>query len=142
MTNKTNISRLFGVALIAAAVTLLALYASQAHAGISSVSSYPCTVVTSTSTLVGSQVSTTILATSSRRAWARIEQPVNATNTIAISIAGAAVIGQGVQLTPATSTSPVAFFDFGLNTDLPYTGTIQAIASTASTSVAVSQCVY
>lgn len=131
-----------GVALCAAVAAILFLYASQAQAGTSSLSSYPCSVVTSTSTVVGSQVSTTVLATSSRRAWARIEQPVNATNTIAVSIAGAAVIGQGVQLTPATSTSPVAFFDFGLNTDLPYTGAIQAIANAASTSVAVSQCVY
>lgn len=144
MTRKSHILGVLTLALIAATIAVLSLYAFQAEAGTSSLTSYPCTVVTSTSSSVGNQVSRQVLASSSRRAWARIEQPVNATNTVAISIAGdaAAVIGQGVQLTPATSTNPVVVFDFGLNTDLPYTGAIQAITNTGTTSVTVSQCIY
>lgn len=120
------------------------LYAFRAEAGTSSLTSYPCNNVTSTSTVIGNQVSTQVLATSSRRAWARIQQPINATNTVAISFAGgtAAVLGTGVQLSPSTSTSPVPFVDFGLNADLPYVGAVQAITSTGSTTVLVTQCVY
>jgi hypothetical protein len=108
-------------------------------------SAFDCSISTSTAVIIGPQVSTTILAKHSRRAWATIQQPRNATNTVALSFSNgdAAVLGRGYQLFDiATSTGEASQVSFGLNTDLPYTGAVTGITSVSSTTVLVTECRY
>lgn len=100
-----------------------------------------CTVTHSVA-LVGHQESRTILSANSRRAWAVIQQPVSATNTVSLSLGGTATYGQGYHLYQALTASSTNEMEFGLNTDLPYTGAVTAITAAASSTVLVTQCVY
>lgn len=129
--------------LLAMIASILYLYTNTAEAGTSSLNSYPCNTITSTVTSIGNQASVQLLASTSRRAWARVEQPINATNTVSVVFGGnLAVSGTGVVLTPSTTTSPVPLLDFGLNASLPFVGTVSAITNTGSSTVLVTQCVY
>jgi hypothetical protein len=127
---------------IAAAIAVSFSAHSAIAGGFATSASQQCTTSTVTAVTVGNQVSTRIVATSSRRALVRIEQPANATNTVTLSLNSdiAATAGNGLQLTPATTTSPVPLMDFGLNADLNYTGSIQAITNTGSSTLLVTQC--
>lgn len=110
--------------------------------GFATSASQVCTTSTVTAVAIGNQASTRIVATSSRRAFVRIQQPINATNTVSL-IANAdapATTVTGLQLTAATTTSPVPFITFGLNTDFNYTGSITGITNTGSSTVLVTQC--
>ncbi len=98
--------------------------------------------VTQTVALVGHQESRTILSANSRRAWATVQQPLNATNTVSISLGGTAVSGQGYPLSNATTSNYVSGMVFGLNTDLPFTGAVTGITASASSTVLVTDCVY
>ena len=102
-----------------------------------------CTSFTVSSSTVGAQSSTVILSAHANRAWARIQQPANATNTVGIAIGTAlASSTSGIQLTPATTTSPVNSVAMGLNTELPYTGAISAATNNGSTTILVTECLY
>ena len=103
-----------------------------------------CTVSTVTAVTIGNQASTEVLSASGRRAWATLSQPVNATNNVSISLdEGAdATLAGGIQLTSATSTSPITSIEFGLKTHTPYTGAVTAITDTSSTTIRVTQCNY
>lgn len=104
---------------------------------------YSSCVPTSSLVVVGHQESKTILATSSTRAWARIQQPVNATNTLALDLTGGvATLNSSAQLTPATTSSPVPFIDLGRNTELPHAGLISGITDKGTTTVHVTECNY
>lgn len=133
---------LLGLGLIL--VGLLLGYTRPALAGISSISSQSCTVSTVVAAPVGNQISSTLLSGNSRRAWAIIQQPINASNTVSVAFnAGtAATLTSGIQLTQATTTSPLVEITFGLNTDFPYTGAVTGITASASSTVNITQCVY
>lgn len=90
--------------------------------------------------VLGHQVATTIVAASSTRSYMRIEQPINATNTVSYALGTAATIASGAQLTTATTTSPVAFVEMGIATDNPYTGAVSAITNVGSSTVLVTEC--
>jgi hypothetical protein len=98
-----------------------------------------CTV-TQTVATVGHQVSTTVLAANSQRAWATIRQPQNATNTVSLGFGTAASAVTGLQLYTPASTSES--YTFGKKTDFPFTGAVNGLTSTGSTTVKVVQCVY
>ena len=117
----------------------------QVFGGAGGVGARECTVSTVEAATVGDDVSSTILAEYSNRAWAIIEQPTNATNTVSVSFdeGAAATVNGGVQLTPATTTSSKqATEPFGLNTDFAYTGAVTGITSTGSTTVRITECRY
>jgi hypothetical protein len=110
--------------------------------GFATSASQQCVTSTVTAVAIGNQASTRIVATSSRRAFVRIQQPINATNTVSL-IANAdapATTATGLQLTAATTTSPIPYMEFGLNTDMNYTGSITGITNTGSSTVLVTQC--
>jgi hypothetical protein len=109
------------------------------------VDSSGCTVSLSTKVTIGDDVSTQVLPITGNRAWAVIQQPANATNTVAVSFdAGeAAVLGQGYQLHDyATSTGNTDKVTFGRNVELPYTGAVTAITNNGTTTVLVTECIY
>ena len=102
-----------------------------------------CDSATVTKVVIGHQVSTTIQATTTRRAYTRIQQPLNATNTVSIALNNdAAVSGNGIVLPPATTTNMATLAEFGLTTPFPYTGPITAITSTGSSTITVTTCTY
>lgn len=103
-----------------------------------------CAVSTVTPATVGNQVSTTLLSSASNRAWAIIQQPLNATNTTSISFdeGAAAVLGEGISLQTASTTDGISYMKFGLSTELPYTGAVTGITNTGSTTVQIIQCLY
>lgn len=107
------------------------------------VSEPKCTASSSRATL-GNGASQRILATSGIRAWASIQQPVNATNTVHLSFAQdePAVIGEGRLLTIGDSTSSVSSIEFGRNTFLPYTGSVSAITDLDDATVLITECNY
>lgn len=113
--------------------------------GTSSLASYPCATVTNTRVAIGNQLSTTVLAASSRRAWARISVPNAATSTFFLSLGGTATVGSGVVLNGSNvkgGASSTPFIDIGLDTWLPYTGAVSAITNVGSTTAVVSTCAY
>ncbi len=104
-----------------------------------------CASTTNAVMAVGKDIPTTLLSTTSNRAVARIQQPKNATNTIAISdtIAAASFLTAGIQLSSTTAAiNTLPSISLGLNTEIPYTGAISAIADTGSTTLLVSTCNY
>lgn len=82
---------------------------------------------------------TTLLAASSTRAYARISQPLNATTSPIIVFGEGSLVKTQPTLTAATATSPIPYIEFGLLTPFPFTGTVTA-SSTASTTVNVIEC--
>ena len=99
---------------------------------------------TTTAFEIGNDNSVSIFSTSSLRAWARIQQPEFATNTVALLFDRGtdAAIGGGLSLVLGGGTSTPNFIDFGLNTDFPYTGHVTGITNSASTTILVTECLY
>ena len=100
-----------------------------------------CQIATS-SVVTVTQTSQVMLATSSSRAWARIHQ-IQATSTIYLNMSGGPAVVAASSTTialNATTTSP--FIDFGLNTQLPYTGAVTGVVDIGSTAVRVTECNY
>lgn len=96
---------------------------------------------TASSTVVASSP-TQLLATSTRRAWARIQKDLSAvaSSTIFLSFNGA-VSGAFSNIALNASSTETAI-EIGLNTEIPYTGSVHAITNTGSTYVLVTECVY
>lgn len=97
-----------------------------------------CTVSTVANSAVGNELTTTLLAAYSNRAWARIQVADGEVEPIFVSFdeGAAATVDNGLALT-ATSTT---YIDFGLNTEFPYTGAVTGITGTASTTVLITEC--
>lgn len=105
---------------------------------------YNCTASSSAIT-IGDDISTQILATTSRRAWARVSLANNATNTASLAWNDVtAVHNTGTLLNAAVTggASTTPSLDFGLNTDFPYTGAVKVITNFSTTTILVTQCVY
>lgn len=113
----------------------------QVPAGLSAAA---CTSPTSTIITVGGDVSTRVLATTSRRAYIRIQQPANATSTVYVALNGdvPAATSTGISLTQSTTTSPVPYVEFGLDTNNPYVGSVTVRSSSGSSTITLSGCVY
>ena len=119
--------------------------------GSTSFSARACDTNTQALSSVGT-TSRTILAAYSNRAYVRIQQPINASSSIALSFdeGASATAGNGLILTAATTTIQNTFVEFGLSTDFPYVGAVTAIveateatllvAGNASTTVIVTEC--
>lgn len=103
----------------------------------------PCNITTAVTKSVGATDSVEVIASSSLRAYLRIEAQLNpndqATSTTFLGFAGTeGTSTSGVSL---STTTPV--FEAGLNTDFPYMGAVEARTNgSASTSVRVTECNY
>ena len=103
-----------------------------------------CRVASTTRVTVGHQASTQIIDRKDNRAFTRISQPANATNTVSISLSDgtAATLLNGELLVKASTTPGFNSIEFGLNTDNPYVGAVTALSDTGSTSLIVTNCLY
>lgn len=146
--NLTQTALLISGSAIAFALGILAMLFSgtsspeYAFAGQGGVNANACEIVSTSTVAIGNEESTQVLASDARRAWAVIEQPTAATNTVSISLGSDAVDGQGFGLAPGGASTTPDKLQIGLNTDFPYTGSVEAITSTGSTSVRVIDCRY
>lgn len=115
-------------------------YAVQDLGGAGGLGANSCTASSSAVTL-GHQRVIQILPARANRAWVRLLQPVNATNTVYVSYGGTASVSSDY-LTTATATSPVVSDLSGLNTDFPFVGAVTALTSTGSSTIRVTECIY
>jgi len=135
--------------LVALASYLIGGSSVPAKLGMTSRSQASCNVRVSTKAVVGNESSATILSAHPNRAWARIQQPANATNTVYLSFdeGASAVSGSGMFLTDGITvigyaSSTLDNVVFGLNTDMPYNGAVTGITNTGSTTVLVTECIF
>jgi hypothetical protein len=125
------------------AVLALVVFITRTPSAKAEIDSFKCTTSTVTAVSVGNQVSSRVIATSSSRAFLRIQQVRDAagvaTTTVALSLDedAAATFNNGITLSTSTP-----YIDLGTNTTLPYTGAVQAITNTSSTTLRVTECVY
>jgi hypothetical protein len=133
------------VLIVAFVVAGILLYTPQeALGGGDGFTANNCVVSTSTAVSVGLG-NAQVVGTSSRRAWAQIQQVDAATNTVSLNFnqgAVAAIATAGIQLGQGSASSTATAIDFGLNTDFPYTGAVTAITDKGSTTVRVIECNY
>lgn len=102
-----------------------------------------CSTASTTRMLIGNQSARVLLATSSpARAWARIQQPYNATNSVFLQYNQGKSATVNDFLLGANGTSSQNHIDFGLNTDFPYSGSVTGITDVGSTTVLVTECKY
>lgn len=136
-------SRFIFLPLIAFALLVCGFVAYNSRTAVADNTSLNCTTSSITAVAVGNQLSTQVLATSSNRAYARIQEVRNAaggattTPSLSFNEDVPATAGNGLQLSTSTPT-----IDFGLNTDFPYIGAVQAITDTSSTTLRVTECTY
>lgn len=98
-----------------------------------------CTVTQGT-IQIGNLASTEILS-AGNRAWVIVQQPVNATNTVAISLDGTtAQISEGYHLGDAWATTTPSEFRMGFGTDITNQNSLNAITNLGSTTVNVISC--
>lgn len=106
-----------------------------------------CTNLTQSVMTIGKDLSNRLVATSSKRAWVRIQMDKGATTTALLTFAGdatstaanATVLLNAGNLGGASSTP---FVTFGLNTDMPYTGSVGGLSAFGTSTVLVTQCSY
>lgn len=100
-----------------------------------------CTISATTTVNVGHQASTRVLPAYSNRAWATIQLPKNdagvASNTVSINFDASSTLASGYQLSTTSNE-----MTFGLNTVFPFVGEVNAITSTGSTTLRVTECRY
>lgn len=129
---------------IAAVAACLAVYWYNATVAFGQVELGVCTV-TESKVSIGDQATTSILSDSSSRQWAIIRQPINATNTVALSTGSGATIGSGYELVPgndyaAGHASTTDEFRLGFSTELRTDQGLTAITDEGSTTVNVIDC--
>ena len=139
-------SNIVNIAVALVAFIAIAIW-SQGHsngalAGQGGPGASSCTMSATTSVIVGNQSSTIVVPAYAQNAFARIQQPLNATNTVRLGFGVAAVPGVGTKLGLMSSSSIPDSITFGLNTDLPFTGSVSAITDLGSTTVDVIICRY
>lgn len=93
---------------------------------------------------VGHQAATQLLPVNPARQWAIVQQPLNATNTLALSLDGSAAVGSGYELPPASVISGTATstpeFRFGYATDIRTGNALSARTNNGSTTAKVLEC--
>lgn len=93
-----------------------------------------CTVSSVTAATVNGTASTPV-AEDLTRAWTRIQSAEDGL-VVNLAFGSTATTGNGIRLTSSTP-----YVDIGLNTDIPYTGSVSAISS-ATTTLYLTECTY
>lgn len=99
--------------------------------------------VTQSVVAIGHQVSKQILAKGNRQ-WVIIQQPQNATNTVALSFDNASsTLVRGYTLAPDVTPDVASTTDkviLGFATELPTSNAVEALTNTGSTTIKVIEC--
>ena len=105
-----------------------------------------CNISTVSKVQIGNQLSTQVFASTTKRAWARIQIDNNATNTVYVAFGATATVNNGIGLGVGNGTTGVGtstpYIDFGLKTVFPYSGIVNAITNNGTTTVLVTECVF
>ena len=119
-------------------------FADKPTIGVGGFTDRGCTTETSSAVTLTPDTSATVLAASSRRAWARIQHVQIPLDIVWLSFdeGAAATTTKGIILATSTTATEPTLIEFGLNTDNPYTGEVTGLAVTATTTVLVSECRY
>lgn len=107
-------------------------------AGQGGIGASACTISSQSAVSIGDDVSTEIIASGARNAYAIIELDNGEQDGIHLAFGTAATVGNGTEL----SSTSLQSFEVGLNTDFPFTGSVNAITQQSSTSVLVTVCKY
>jgi len=105
-----------------------------------------CDITTRTLAVVGDDLTTEVLATSTNRAWARIAVGANATNTSYVEFndidatVNSPFVLNKTQGSGAGTTTPELVF--GLTTPFPYRGVVNVLNDNGTSTVEVIECVY
>lgn len=89
---------------------------------------------------VGNQAPTMLLATSSSRQWAIIQQPIYASNTVTTSFSRGVTSGSGYLLAPATSSNYASERTLGYGTPIATNQPLYARTDTSSSTINVIEC--
>lgn len=143
MTNKTTIVSVLTIAVVA----VLGAFFISSTTPVADSSGFghlsrKCTVNATSSVVVGDDGSKTILAANSNRAWAKVQNRLNATNTVSINFDAPATTNSGLQLVGNNASATPAYLEFGLNADFPFTGAVTARTNAGSSTIRVVQCIY
>lgn len=144
MSNKSHSALLLVPVLILCGGVIVAILAQSTEkislSGEGGQAASACTAST-TRVAIGHQEAKEILPDYARRAWAHISIQDRlgntATNTIAVGLGETPSLTRGYELSTTTTE-----LNFGLNTDLPFTGAVNVLTSTGSTTIDVVECRY
>lgn len=139
MTIQKTIIAIFAVLLLGAFTAITVPFVVKSES-----TSSACRVASTTRVKVGNQSSVMVVGTTTNRAYTRISQLDNATNTVSVSFSqgAAATLTTGQVLSIGAATGTQYTLEAGLNTDFPYTDAITAITDKGSTTVIVTNCTY
>ena len=110
----------------------------ETFAGNGGVSATECDIFTQTAVSIGDDVSTEVVASHARNAYVLLELNVDETNGVYLGFGSAGVEDQGISL----DASNITKLESGLNSNFPFTGAINAITDTSSTTLLVTVCRY
>ena len=128
---------------ISCAIILFSFKSMPIAFGANATKGTPTCFASSSAISVGNQFAKVVAATNTIRAFMRIAQPLNATNTVFLHFCDVpATSANGYILSPAKTTNADYEFDMGLNTDFADTSAVRVITSTGSSTVLVTTCVY
>lgn len=102
-----------------------------------------CDIISNANVAIGDDSSVEIVAGHAQNAYVVVTQPINATNTVSLAFGEDAVAGAtGYKLGSSTAEYHPNTLVFGLNSDFPYTGSIEAITNIGSSTIGVTICRY
>lgn len=108
------------------------------------VSDPSCTVSSATSTAIGNEASSQILAAKGNRAYARVSVIGSESNIVSLSFdeGASALVNKGIVINGTTTEGTATYVEFGRATNFPYVGAVTGITNTSSTTIAVTECLY
>lgn len=129
-------------ALILLVQVLMSGSVQQAVAGEGGRDASACTIQTTASVSIGPDISTQITNTYSNNAYVIIQQPVFATSTVYLNFGDTASATSGFHLAPGLASTTPDSFEFGRNTNFPFTGYVEALSVNGSTTLNIIECRY
>lgn len=110
----------------------------EEFSGQGGVTATACSISSQTRVSIGDDVSTQVVASDARNAYTLLQLALDESNAVYLGFGQDAVTTGGLILDASTDRSLAV----GLNSDFPFTGAINAITNTSSTTLYVTVCEY
>lgn len=130
----------FIVGLVAVLAVVIYTQVSPAKVLGGGLSNPSCNTETTTRVTVGDDIATTVLATTTNRAYARLQLNNGETNNVYVAF-NDAVPSTSLGI-PMIASSSLAVLEFGLNTDYPTTGAVKIRTNNSTTTLSLITCNY